>query len=320
MAVAAPPNPSTFTAFFALVVFTLRRQGQIRQMAWVAMGLLALLTFVVGVMSHGPVGWGLPDRYNFRYETRLRDFPATLTQIQVVAISPQAAEVTAAAFGPFQAMLRDPEFLADWKFLNFSRWVVFVMYLNFLLPLFTLSYASGAIGSERESRTMIWLLTRPLPRWAVYIAKLLGVLPWCILVSVGGLAILCLAGGDLGLHAFRTYWFSAMTGTIAFSAFFHFIGTIFRRPAIVGLVYIFFFEMLVANLPGSLKELSLNFYTRSLLYHDATSVVGSVEPASLDVYAPATTTSATITLLLVTVVISLIGIYFFGRQEPQDEI
>lgn len=315
----APARPSAVAAFLALVAFSFRRQMQIRQMAWVALGLLAVLTLTVAVLTHGPKGWGLQERYSWRYRTRYADFPDRLAEIQAAAVSPTAASGTAIAFAPFRAMLRDPRFLADWSFLHFSRWVVFVMYLNFLLPLFTLSFASGAMGSEREGRTMIWLLTRPLPRWAVYVAKFLGVLPWCLVASVGGFAVLCLAGGDLGVRAFRTYWPAAAVGTVAFAALFHLVGAVFRRPAVVGLVYIFFFEMLVANLPGSLKEFSLNFYTRSLMYNEATAAVSTVAPESLDVYAPADPGTAWATLLLVTVGLSLLGLYLFGRQEPQEE-
>src|SRR5437763_1099991 len=76
----------------------------------------------------------------------------------------------------------------------------------FLLPLFTLAYASGAIGTEREGRTLVWLLTRPVPRPAVYLAELLGTLPWCLLFGLGGFFVLCRAGGDPGREALRLYW------------------------------------------------------------------------------------------------------------------
>jgi hypothetical protein len=88
---------------------------------------------------------------------------------------------------------------------------------------------------------------------------------------------------------------------------------------VVGLVYAFFFETLVANLPGSLKELSLNFYTRSLLYNEATAEVTAVTPASLDVYAPADPATAWTTLLLATLALTLLGMYLTGRQEPKEE-
>src|SRR5437660_657611 len=81
-----------------------------------------------------------------------------------------------------------------------------------------------------------------LPRWAVYLAKFLGVLPWCLLASLGGFAALCAAGGEYGARALQTYWPAAVAGTVGFAALFHLVGAVFRRPAVVGLVYAFFFE------------------------------------------------------------------------------
>jgi ABC-type transport system involved in multi-copper enzyme maturation permease subunit len=289
-------------------------------MGWVAAGLLAVLAVTVAVVSHGPAGWRLPDRYSTRLQAYYRDAPGRLDQLQALPMSAEAAALNLALTAPFRAVLADRQYLDDWAFLNFSRWVVFTMYLGFLLPLFTLSYASGAMGAEREGRTLIWLVTRPLPRWAVYLAKLVGVLPWCLLASVGGFTVLCLCGGELGRRALLSYWPAAVAGTLAFAALFMLVGALFRRPAVVGLVYVFFFETLVANLPGSLKQLSLNFYTKSLLYNEATAQLGTVRPETLDVYAPADPTTAWATLLLAAAGLTLAGMWLFSRQEPRDEI
>lgn len=320
MLVESPALPSAFRAFVALSVFSFARLWRVRQMGWVAVGLLAILAAIVGVMSHGPIGWGLPERFSLRYQTRYGDYPQQLDRLQMTPLPGDLSAMQMAAFAPFRAALADDKFLADFAFLNFSRWVVFVMYLTFLLPLFTLAYASAAIGAEREGRTLIWLTSRPLPRWAVYLAKFLGVLPWCLLASAGGFAVLCLAGGELGRRAAVTYWPAVLAGTIGFTALFHLMGAVFRRPAVVGLVYVFFFETLVANLPGSLKQLSLNFYVKSLLYNEARSAVGTAVPEQLEVYAPTDSTSAWLVLIGAAVGLTLLGMAWFSRQEPQDEV
>ena len=307
-------------AFVALVAFSFGRLWRVRQMGWVALGLLALLCATVAVMTHGPLGWGLAERYSFRHKIRYADHGEQLDQVQMTAFSPDALAIELAVFAPYRALLADEKFQADWAFLNFSRWVVFAMYLGFVLPLFTLAYASAAIGGEREGRTLLWLLTRPLPRWAVYLGTFLGVLPWCLVASVGGLVALGLAGGDLGRRAIAVYWPAAVLGTVALAALFHLIGALFRRPTVIGLVYVFFFESLVANLPGSLKQLSLNYYVRSLLYNEATGVVSSAVPETLDVYDPAGPMTAGAVLLAATVGITLVGMILFARQEPAEEI
>ena len=329
LATTTPPHFSAVRAFVALVSFSFRRQWRVRQMGGAALGLLALLATTVAVITYGPVGWSLPNR-KARIADRMTDGSVLMTHRQyseerliIYQGLPGPADqfgMKAALFAPFHAIVADEKVQVDWSFLSFSRWVVFVMFLGFLLPLFVLAYASAGIGTEREARTLIWLLSRPLPRWAVYLAKFFGGLPWCLLASLGGLTVLGLAGGELGWRAVQVYWPAAAGGAVAFAALFHLIGAVFRRPAVVGLVYIFFFETLVANLPGSLKQLSLNYYVRSLMYNEATSEVHSAVPSNLDVYAPATPTTAWVTLALATIGLTLLGMVLFGRQEPAEEV
>ena len=45
--------------------------------------------------------------------------------------------------------------MKDWGFMNFSRWVVLGV-LGFVLPLFTLSYATAAFSTNRESRSLVY--------------------------------------------------------------------------------------------------------------------------------------------------------------------
>jgi ABC-2 type transport system permease protein len=328
---AAPPAPhSAFSGWLALVVLTFRRHWRTRSLGWVTLGLLGLMSAVVAVITHGPVAWRLENQRRWVAGTKGPDASVRmtyreygeerLTYYQMIPGPDHAFAMKAALFAPLRSAMADPKFLDDWAFLNFSRWVVFGMYLGFLLPLFSLAFASGAVGTEREDRTLIWLLTRPLPRGAVYLAKFVGVLPWCLLVAMAGFAALCLAGGSLGMRAFVTYWPAVVAGAVGFAALFHLIGAVFRRPAVLGLVYIFFFELLVANLPGSLKRLSLNYYCRSLLYNEATAEAPAVSPEALDVYEPVSAATAWAVLLTAAGVLTLLGMWLFTRHEPKDDV
>jgi ABC-type transport system involved in multi-copper enzyme maturation permease subunit len=216
------------------------------------------------------------------------------------------------------AVLNSQPFLADWAFMNFSRWVVLGAYLGFVLPMFTLAYASGAIGTDRESRSLVWLMTRPLPRSAIYLGKFLGALPWCLVFSGGGFVALCLAGGEQGRTALALYWPAALAVTVAFSALFHLIGAVFRRPIIVGLVYVFFFELLVAMLPGSLKLLSLSFYARSLMYNGATAA--GYPAGMLGVAQPVSAEAAWAVLTVATASLTVLGMWLFARSEYRDDV
>jgi ABC-2 type transport system permease protein len=321
---------SALSGWLALVSLTFRRHWRVRSLGWVTLGLLGLMSAVVAVITHGPVAWRLENQKRWVAGTGSRDAAVRMTYreygeerltfYQSLPGPDHAFAVRAAVFAPLRSVMADPKFLDDWAFLNFSRWVIFGVYLGFLLPLFTLAFASGAMGTEREDRTLIWLLSRPLPRSAIYLAKFVGVLPWCLVVAFAGFSALCLAGGELGIRAFVTFWPAVIAGAVAFSALFHLIGAVFRRPAVLGLVYIFFFELLVANLPGSLKRLSLNYYVRSLLYNEATTAAPAVTPETLDVYEPVSAVTAWAVLLTAAVLLTLLGMWLFTRHEPKDDV
>src|SRR5207249_3212008 len=130
-------------------------------------------------------------------------------------------------------------------FFIFSNWIVFGVFMSFLLPVWSLSFATEALGGERESRTLVWLLTRPLPRSSIYLAKFVALLPWSLGLNVGGFALLCAVAGPPGHLAFQLYWPAVLGGTVAFCALFHLMGACFRRAAVVALVYSFFLETIL---------------------------------------------------------------------------
>jgi hypothetical protein len=114
------------------------------------------------------------------------------------------------------------------------------------------------------------------------------------------------------------YWPAAVAGTIAFAALFHLLGAIFRRPVVVGLVYVFFYEALVAVLPGSLKLLSLSFYARSMMYNAATAAGHS--PEMLNLSEAVSDANAWWFLAIATVGLTALGMWLFARWECRDDI
>jgi hypothetical protein len=311
-----PPSP--LRAFAALVWFAVRRQARVRALAGVAVGLLAVLALAVGSTTVQR-GWRLSDLTSRRFNVKVGELPVELLPVATAPVGPGHTAARTLHLGAFTAALADDAFQADWAVLGFTRAVEIGLFLGFVLPLFTLAFGTAAVGTERESRTLIWLVTRPLPRWAVYLAELLAALPWGLAAGVGGLAVLCASGGRVGLQVFALGWPAAAAGSVAFTSLFVLVGATVRRPAVVGLVYVFFFETLVASLPGSLKQLSLNYYVRSLLYNAAESRLTVVSPTGLDVYAPADPLTAGLTLAAAAGGFAAVGMGLFGRLEPTDE-
>ncbi len=336
--------PSAWTGFWVLVLHSLKRHWRVRQMGWVSIGLLGLTGMWVSAVTLSPAGWGLENRrvrrlsvtYAESAEQQLLPGRYAALQPQLTnyppgppprlphpaetptPLDPTADALRSLLYAVPHAVLSSEKFRHDWAFTNFTRTVPLGAFVGFVLPLFTLAFASGALGTERESRSLIWLTTRPLPRAAIYLATFLGAVPWCVAFAAGGFAALCLAGADLGREALALFWPAAVGATVAFSALFHLVGAAFRRPVVVGLVYVFFFEALVAALPGSLKLLSLSFYARSVIYNEA--VAAGYPGPMLEVPGAVSSQTAWTVLALATAALLALGAWRFARAEYRDDI
>jgi ABC-2 type transport system permease protein len=298
---AAPPSP--LRSWWFLLGFSFRRLARVRQMVGIAVGLL-LVTCLVTAIVTAHFGW---DRTEMRLR---RNSPMT---IQYVAGGMAGPVIEQSAF---MAALRKEHAPLP----VFSRWLVFFLFLGFLVPLWTLAFATSALGADRESRSLIWLTTRPLPRWGIYLAKFLALLPWVLALNLGGFALVCLCGGETGRQALAMYWPGVLAAAVAFAAVFHLIAALFSRPAVVGLLYAFFFETILSELPvpGTVKRLSINYYARCLMYSAARREDVPTESAAL--FVPVSDRVAWLVLLGAAAVITAAGMWLFARTEYRDDV
>ena len=147
----------------------------------------------------------------------------------------------------------------------FGTFLVFI-FSSFLIPICALGFGTTALGAEREEQTLVFLLTRPIPRWQILFAKVLASLPLAAGFVMGSFTLYCLLAGSAGAFALKTYWLAILAMTTAYLGLFHLFAVAFRHPTMLALVYALFMELFVANLPGSIKQLAINYYGRSLLY------------------------------------------------------
>jgi ABC-2 type transport system permease protein len=329
---------SAIRAWFYLVWFSTIRQARVRQMVWIAVALLALTSTMVGLNTLAD-GWTMKDRRwywaptppvatptdfkgKIRTEIRKPDKPEvrrltfgeTATGMQALAhVGPWPPVASAIESGIAYACWR---LLQESKLYIFSTFIVFSVFVGFLLPILSLSFATEAISGEREGRSLNWLLTRPLPRPSIYLAKFIALLPWSLVLNLGGFALICFLAGQPGHVAFGLYWPAILGGTLAFCSLFHLMGACFRRAAVVALVYSFFLETIVGSMPGYMKRLSIGFYTRCLMF-DAAHGLG-VEPEKPSIYLPVDRFTAWAVLLGVSAVLLLVGMIIFSKREYQD--
>jgi ABC-2 type transport system permease protein len=308
---ALPADTATYSplrAWLYLIWLSWQRQARARQMVLPALALLGFACVLVAFTTRAG-GWGLANKkfYGRRGPTYQEWLVANEAVWRSLPSSSPATSIVMAVNAANSAILRQSDFMV------FTRIFVFLIFFSFLVPMWSLAFATEALGGERESHGMIWLLTRPLSRPAIYLAKFIAVLPWCLALNLGGFAILCLLAGRPGPIALRLFWPAVFWSSLTFCALFYLIGAFFRRPAIVGLVYSFFLEVLIGNMPGTLKRLSIGFYARCMMFEEAAE--RGVEPDNPIVYDPVSGATALWVLVLASVFLVGLGMVLFRRAE-----
>jgi ABC-type transport system involved in multi-copper enzyme maturation permease subunit len=214
-----------------------------------------------------------------------------------------------------------------WSAIGFSKTVLLGLYLGFLLPLLSLAFATQTLGGEWEDRTLVWVLTRPLARPWVYLAKFVAAAPWTFGLTMGGWFLLGALGGPRAFMAAASFWPAAALGTLAYLCLFQLLGAAFRRSTIIGVAYAFVLETLIGNMPGMVKRASIAFYARSLVY-DLAVQVGLDQPAGdhrtgvvpdkAFFFLPVDGGTAIVVLLAASLALFLIGVVVFSRREYRE--
>jgi len=144
--------------------------------------------------------------------------------------------------------------------------------LQLIVPLFGLIAGSAVVAEEIEDRTVTYLFSRPIPRAAVLIGRLLAASVFAtVVLCAATLLLLHAAGGARGAGAGLDRAISiplllaVLSGALVYTALFATAGVFFKHPMIIGLGYTFAIEGFLANLPGKSQSLTIQYYLRSLI-------------------------------------------------------
>jgi ABC-2 type transport system permease protein len=200
-------------------------------------------------------------------------------------------------------------------FVRFSEWFVVPLFLLFLLPICALAYATTSIGGDREDRTLLFLLVRPVPRELILLAKLTATLPLVVAIVTASFYVYChLAGPRLYETAFVTYLPAVVYTASAYVCLFHLFAVLFRHSTIIALVYTLFMEAFLGNMPGVIKRVAVSFYGRSMIYRLA-------EPGGVEeplVFQSISVPAATLWLWAISIGAVVLGMVLFSRREYRD--
>jgi len=149
--------------------------------------------------------------------------------------------------------------------------LIFSLLPHGLAPLTALLYAAGVVSDEVEDQTLTYLLVRSVPRWALYLTKLLATLcvtTALVAAAVAGLYAAIYAGtpgfwDEVLPRAGRAVAVTALA-QVGYCALFGFLGLLTRRSLIAGVAYIVAVEGVLANLDFVGRALTVVYYVRTL--------------------------------------------------------
>jgi ABC-2 type transport system permease protein len=133
-----------------------------------------------------------------------------------------------------------------------------------ILALAAAIFSSAVVAQEVEGKTIVYLLTRPVPRQALLLGRALAAAVMVFLVSaVVATAVSISTTGGVGTLLFKDLVAMAV-GSLAYTGLFVLTSLVLNRAMIACLLFAFGWETLAAGVPGDLKLLTLNSHVMAI--------------------------------------------------------
>jgi len=255
----------------------------------------------------------------FLFQTALRDAirPKRLTVALLLVLLP-------AALGLLWRILTPAEDFAPGEVYN--RLAVGLVF-GFILTILSVLYGTGVVSQEIEGRTIVYLLTRPIPRWRILLAKFAA--SWLAITVTVGSSVLLLAlavhgpakiGGENGV-VLRDLRILAV-GALAYGSLFLLLATLLSRPLTYGLLFVFGWESWAPSLPGSFGRLSVMTYLRRLAPHPSAGEDGGAAQflqAFNPMAIPASQAWLVLSVLTLAALLGALVVFSFREYAPRED-
>jgi ABC-2 type transport system permease protein len=193
---------------------------------------------------------------------------------------------------------------------------------GFMLGILSVVFATGVIVQEMEQKTIPYLLTRPIPRWRILAAKYVAVV-------LATSATLCITEIAVALALFGPYklgqsrlWQDCViltVGALAYGGLFLLLATVFERPLVLGLGYVFGWESWAPYLPGDWSKVSLMSYLHALAPHLDSANAGNVDSVLAPVNIAAWLAWTVLSCVIVGSVLSALVLFSVREYTPREE-
>ena len=151
--------------------------------------------------------------------------------------------------------------------------IIWAFFIRFSIPVLGVFYGTSLIADEVEDKTITYLFSRPIAREAVLFGKYLAYVACTVLVVLPSIVLVWVLvipmGGSLGANFIDLLKDLVIVtiGLAVYGAVFAFIGAKFKRPLLIGLIFVFGWEQAILALPGYLKQFSVAYYLQGLVPH-----------------------------------------------------
>lgn len=182
-----------------------------------------------------------------------------------------------------------------------------------LMPLVALLFGTGAIGSEIDDGTAVFLLAKPISRRTVVISKLVVAAACSVALTGAPMLVAGLIGaGGLGDGLVLGMVAAAAIGSVLYCAVFVALSLVTSRALVFGLTYVLIWEGLLAGLFAGTRTFSIRQIT--LAFADA---IGGLTKPSPDTHLDLTT--AMVVTAVVLIGATLLAVRRLGSFEISGE-
>jgi ABC-2 type transport system permease protein len=148
---------------------------------------------------------------------------------------------------------------------GFATGVLDAVGVTLLLPIVAVLFGTAAFGAEIEDGTVVYLLAKPISRWAVVVAKLIGATGMTAFLTIASVfvsgAIVLAPLGEDGASATRAFVAAMAVGSICYVSLFLVLSLFTRRALLIGLVYVLVWEGALSSLLPGIANLSIRQYS-----------------------------------------------------------
>jgi ABC-2 type transport system permease protein len=147
---------------------------------------------------------------------------------------------------------------------DFASGVLDAVGVTLLLPIVAVLFGTAAFGAEIEDGTIVYLLAKPISRWAIIVAKLVGAAGMTAFLTIASVfisgAIVLAPLGEDGAQATRAFVAAMLVGSVCYVSVFMVLSLFTRRALLIGLVYVLVWEGALSNLLPGIANLSIRQY------------------------------------------------------------